>query len=202
MTGRKGRAGIDERFVFVVFVRGFPLSFVPPLLYICICLRLHLRPAVDRRGARKTGSRLFPFGFCANATPLFTMCEMLPFCVQLSPYTTRLPPLQHNRQGSKKARKNKEKNPMVSRQKNECVCIKKDEGRHKRRKIKKKCSRFGFAVLCLALKSKGNVENKADVLHGRASQVFENRDQIEELVIMGIREPATDRHGVLRVEDV
>ena len=35
-----------------------------------------------------------------------------------------------------------------------------------------------------------------------ASEVFEDGYQIEEFVIVRVREPAADRDGVLRVEDV
>ena len=35
-----------------------------------------------------------------------------------------------------------------------------------------------------------------------ASKVFEYGYQVEEFVIVGVREPAADRDGVLRVEDI
>jgi hypothetical protein len=53
---------------------------------------------------------------------------------------------------------------------------------------------------CLRLQS--NIEHQADVADLVASEVFEDGYQIEEFVIVRVREPAADRDGVLRVEDV
>jgi hypothetical protein len=47
-----------------------------------------------------------------------------------------------------------------------------------------------------------DIENQADVPDGGTSQVLENRDQIEQLVVVGVREPTADRHRVLGVENV
>jgi hypothetical protein len=49
---------------------------------------------------------------------------------------------------------------------------------------------------------KSDIEDQADVPDGGASQVFENGDEIEQLVVVGIREPTADGDGVLRVENV
>lgn len=48
----------------------------------------------------------------------------------------------------------------------------------------------------------GNVEDEADIADLGYGQVFENWYQVEELVVVGVREPGADGDGVLRVEDV
>ena len=52
------------------------------------------------------------------------------------------------------------------------------------------------------LRLQSNIEHQADVADLAASEVFEDGYQIEEFVIVRVREPAADRDGVLRVEDV
>lgn len=49
---------------------------------------------------------------------------------------------------------------------------------------------------------KSDIEDQADVLHVGACQVFENGNEIEQFVVVRVREPAADRNRVLRVEDV
>lgn len=51
-------------------------------------------------------------------------------------------------------------------------------------------------------KSQRNVEDETDILDLRAGQIFENRNQVKKLVIVGIGEPAADGDGVLRMEDI
>jgi len=50
--------------------------------------------------------------------------------------------------------------------------------------------------------SKSDIENQADVGHVGASQILENGNKIQQLVVMGVRKPTADGHCVLRVEDV
>jgi hypothetical protein len=45
-----------------------------------------------------------------------------------------------------------------------------------------------------------NVENQTNVFHLCTSKVFEDRDQVEKLVIVGVREPAADGYRMLRME--
>ena len=47
-----------------------------------------------------------------------------------------------------------------------------------------------------------HVEDKTDVPYTGASQVLENRDEVEELVVVSVRKPAGYRNGVLGVEYV
>jgi hypothetical protein len=54
----------------------------------------------------------------------------------------------------------------------------------------------------IVLRLQSNIEHQADVADLVASEVFEDGYQIEEFVIVRVREPAADRDGVLRVEDV
>lgn len=49
---------------------------------------------------------------------------------------------------------------------------------------------------------KCNIEHHADISDLRAGEVFKYRDEIEEFIVMSIREPAADRYRMLRVEDV
>jgi hypothetical protein len=49
---------------------------------------------------------------------------------------------------------------------------------------------------------KSDIKDQADVPHVGASQVFEDGDEVQQLVVVGIREPTADGNGVLRVEDV
>jgi hypothetical protein len=50
--------------------------------------------------------------------------------------------------------------------------------------------------------SECHIEYQADVSYLRACQVFENWNQVEELVIMSIGEPAANRYGMLGMKDV
>lgn len=50
--------------------------------------------------------------------------------------------------------------------------------------------------------SKSDIENEADVLDIGAGKILEYRDQVQQLVVVCVREPAADGDGVLRVEDV
>lgn len=52
------------------------------------------------------------------------------------------------------------------------------------------------------LRLQSNIEHQTDVADLVASKVFEYGYQVEEFVIVGVREPAADRDGMLRVEDV
>ena len=47
-----------------------------------------------------------------------------------------------------------------------------------------------------------DIEDQADVPHIGAGQVLENGDEIQQLIVVSIREPAADRNSVLRVENV
>lgn len=48
----------------------------------------------------------------------------------------------------------------------------------------------------------GAVQDHADILDLGPCEILENRDEIEQLIVMSVREPATDGNRVLRVEDV
>lgn len=48
--------------------------------------------------------------------------------------------------------------------------------------------------------SQWNVENQTDVFNLVTSKVLKNRNQIKELVIVSVREPAADGYRVLRME--
>jgi len=50
--------------------------------------------------------------------------------------------------------------------------------------------------------SERDIQDQADISHGRASQVFEDGNEIQKLVVVRIRKPAADRDGVLGVEYV
>lgn len=54
----------------------------------------------------------------------------------------------------------------------------------------------------MGVSSESDIEDQADVLHVGACQVFENWDEVKQLVVVGVREPTADGYGVLRVEDV
>jgi hypothetical protein len=47
-----------------------------------------------------------------------------------------------------------------------------------------------------------DIQDHADILDLCTCKILENRDQIEQLVIVSVREPATDGNRVLRVEDI
>lgn len=64
-------------------------------------------------------------------------------------------------------------------------------------------SKTGYAQVGIRrLRLQSNIEHQTDIADLVASKVFEDGYQIEEFVIVGIREPAADRDGVLRVEDI
>ena len=50
--------------------------------------------------------------------------------------------------------------------------------------------------------SESDVKNEADVRNVCASQVFQDGNQIQQLIVVSIGEPAADRDSVLGVEDV
>jgi hypothetical protein len=50
--------------------------------------------------------------------------------------------------------------------------------------------------------SERHIQNQADIGNVGPGQVFKHRDQVQEFVVVCVGEPAADRHGVLRVEDV
>jgi hypothetical protein len=50
--------------------------------------------------------------------------------------------------------------------------------------------------------SKGNVQDHADILDLGPSQILENRDEVQQFIVVSVREPAADGYSVLRVEDV
>ena len=47
-----------------------------------------------------------------------------------------------------------------------------------------------------------NVKNQTNVFHLRTGKVFEDRNEVEKLIIVGVREPAADGYRMLGVEDV
>ena len=66
----------------------------------------------------------------------------------------------------------------------------------------KRQKNFSKASWELLQTSQCNVKNQTDVLDLRASKVFKNRYQIEKLIIVSIRKPATDGYRMLGMEDV
>lgn len=50
--------------------------------------------------------------------------------------------------------------------------------------------------------SKSDIQNKADILYARCCKVFKNGYQIQELIVMSVREPTADGNSMLRVENV
>lgn len=50
--------------------------------------------------------------------------------------------------------------------------------------------------------SKSDIEDETDIRNLGASQILENGNQVQQFVVMSVREPAADRNGVLRVEYV
>jgi hypothetical protein len=48
----------------------------------------------------------------------------------------------------------------------------------------------------------GTVQDHADILDLRPGKVLEDRDKVKQLVVVSVREPATDGNRVLRVEDI
>lgn len=79
-----------------------------------------------------------------------------------------------------------------------CSCSKWCNNQFKRQFGRKKLGRESEGKKTL----ESDIENQADVPDSGASQVLENRDQIEQFVIVRIREPTADRHRVLGVENV
>lgn len=47
-----------------------------------------------------------------------------------------------------------------------------------------------------------NVKNQTNVFHLRTGKVFEDRNEVEKLIIVGVREPAADGYRMLGVEYV
>lgn len=47
-----------------------------------------------------------------------------------------------------------------------------------------------------------DIKNQADILDDGPRQVFENGNEVQKLIIVGIREPTADGDGMLGVEDV
>jgi hypothetical protein len=47
-----------------------------------------------------------------------------------------------------------------------------------------------------------NIEHETDVGYLGASQVLEDRDEIEQLIVVGVAEPTADGHRMLWVEDI
>ena len=47
-----------------------------------------------------------------------------------------------------------------------------------------------------------NIKHQTHIPDLAGGQVLEHGDEVEELVVVGVGEPAADGHGVLRVEDV
>ena len=66
----------------------------------------------------------------------------------------------------------------------------------------KRQKNFSKASWELLQTSQCNVKNQTDILDLRASKVFKNRNQIEKLIIVSIRKPATDGYRMLGMEDV
>jgi len=50
--------------------------------------------------------------------------------------------------------------------------------------------------------SQGDVQNHADILDLRSGKILENRNEVQEFIVVCVREPAADGYRVLRVEDV
>jgi hypothetical protein len=48
----------------------------------------------------------------------------------------------------------------------------------------------------------GTVQDHADILDLRPGKILEDRDKVKQLVVVSVREPATDGNRVLRMEDV
>ena len=48
----------------------------------------------------------------------------------------------------------------------------------------------------------GAVQDHADILDQGPCEILEDRDEIEQLIVMSVREPATDGNRMLGVEDV
>jgi hypothetical protein len=54
----------------------------------------------------------------------------------------------------------------------------------------------------LKFASEGDIEYQAHISHLRASQVLEDRNKVEEFIVMSVRKPTTDRYSMLGVENV
>lgn len=48
----------------------------------------------------------------------------------------------------------------------------------------------------------GNVQDHADILDLGPSKILENRDEVQQFIVVSVREPAADGYRVLGVEDV
>lgn len=52
------------------------------------------------------------------------------------------------------------------------------------------------------LRSQGDIQDHADVLNLSPSKILEHGNEIQQFIVMSVREPATDGYRVLRVENV
>lgn len=50
--------------------------------------------------------------------------------------------------------------------------------------------------------SQSNIEDQADICHLVASEIFQNRNKVQEFVVVCIAEPTADWYRVLGMEDV
>ena len=50
--------------------------------------------------------------------------------------------------------------------------------------------------------SQSDVEDHADILDLSPSKILEHRNEVEQFIVVGVREPAADGYHMLRVEDV
>ena len=50
--------------------------------------------------------------------------------------------------------------------------------------------------------SQSDVQDHADILDLRPSKILENRNEVQEFIVVCVREPAADGYRVLRVEDI
>lgn len=51
-------------------------------------------------------------------------------------------------------------------------------------------------------RSQGYVKDQTDIPDLRACEILQDRDEVEQLVVMCVREPAADRNGMLWMKDV
>lgn len=79
-----------------------------------------------------------------------------------------------------------------------CSCSKWCNNQFKRQFDRKKLGRESEGKKIL----ESDIEDQADVPDSGTSQVLENRDQIKQFVVVCVREPTANRHGVLGVENV
>ena len=50
--------------------------------------------------------------------------------------------------------------------------------------------------------SKSDIEDQTDVPNVGAGEVLQNRNEVQQLVVVRVREPTANWYGVLRVEDI